>query len=165
MKRLRAIASRFTDRVGRRDAVLLIIGFIWFMYGAAGIATGAVTTPVLLASFDISVPALATGWMVTGACAITTGLLPVKEDTFGYSALMLMPILYTSSFFVGFCLGVLGSPLPGFPLGIFWSVIWSAVCALLLVVASWPETAGVVAPPPLPEEVLDGLTEGDADAS
>lgn len=139
-------------RLSRRGAVLALLGIVFIVIGAS--TPTAAQPPRESALFHAVLPPWlrAAAWLGTGVVALV--FAPIRRpgaDRFGFTALVVMPVLNTASYFVAWILyllplepGVIGT-------GRGWSAaaVWMAVTGLVIVCAGWPDpTPRLPAPPP-----------------
>ena len=135
-------------RLGFRGLWLLVLGFIWCVFGVGLLVDpDPIAHPgVLHEHIDPHLRALA--WGVTGLFAIVVGLRGLRgEDTFGHVALWVMPAFRLLSFALSWllylasdALASAGVPVPrmGYDGGWLAALVWGLVVMMLRLVAAWP---------------------------
>lgn len=155
--------SGLADRFGWRGLWLMLLGFVWVLFGI-----GIMLEPVTARSWVLyeHLPPLvqAAGWWATGAVAVWQGSRgPDRDDSPGHVALYLMPAVRLLSFVVAWVV-YLGSNLGqaldlthgviGYANGWFAASIWVLVSAMLGLAAAWPNPTVPIPTPPA------GATDG-----
>lgn len=121
--------------VGRRGAVLLLIGAAWVAQGVALLA-GAwapIALPTLHALAPVEVRAAA--WIVPGVVAVAAGLRR-EHDRWGFVAAVVVPVFMAASWGLALLTGQTGADLARAAVSAY---TWGTVAALLIVVSGWPE--------------------------
>lgn len=132
-------------RVGRRGAVLLILGTMWLIIGLS--VWGAPTPPNRIAAAHELIPVTlrVTAWSSAGLLAISSAFRrDPGGDRWGFYALAAMPAERSA----GWLIGIVARPWLESPP--FWTcvgqfAIWIGVLGVVLVVAGWRESTEVVA--------------------
>lgn len=124
--------------LGRRGAVLALLGFIYALVGFAYLTVPLAPSQreswrVLLAVAPQ--PAWGTVWLTVGVVAVVTAAFARRyaaADTFGYGCL--------AGISTAWCAGY-GAAAVAFGVERAWLgvAVWSAMVAMLLIVAGWPE--------------------------
>lgn len=130
--RCRAV-RRLTHHVGRRGAILLLIGGLVTLYGIGQIAQPMPDQRgirLLLLVMDLD--CWSWTWIAAGAIAIVCAFLPGR-DWPGFTALWLATIPWALSFFVSWW------PLGDNPRGWISAAIFAAFGAIPLVIVGWDE--------------------------
>ncbi len=132
--------------LGHRGEALLIFGFLFILIGLSGELdplVGVPTTPhVGLFYYTVPVTWRFVAWTLTGLLAISAAWrrTPPRSDSWGWVALMIMPLFNAFSYTWSFVLYLIGQH--GYATGwvgiIFWGFLFSR---LLMNLASWPESA------------------------
>lgn len=132
MRRLRWL----TDRIGRRGAVLLILGIVWIVYGyTIGTVPHAVGALGILDKIPTAVWAamwIGCGAVAAGHCGVTRA-----HDGRGFTLLAIPPAVWAFGLWwaeVTYLAGVGGTPYS-------WAaaIIWTGLAALVVIVAGWVE--------------------------
>lgn len=126
-------------RLGRRGAAQAILGVIFILVGL-DVFLGPARPPdmerFLLHTF-IPTPLMALLWIVPGLLALWASTHKTGPDGFGFNALVIPVILRVVSYlfsFVAFLFGYGSSPS-----GLASALIWTAILALILIIAGWAE--------------------------
>lgn len=125
-------------RLGRRGAALLVLGSIFFLVGLDVLLNSpeADYDRFLLHTF-IPFPINAALWMVPGALAIWASTHRTGPDGFGFNALVVPIILRIVSYVFSFVAYLFGEG--SYPFGLASAAIWTAILALVLIIAGWAE--------------------------
>ena len=140
--RLEALLGR-ENHYGRREAILILLGFMWVMYGI-----GVYISPVLHVDENTAViqdaipsPIYSAMWVLFGFASFFSGLLQRSGSRLGYGALVAMPLFKTIS-----CVLLWGASLlperwgiPQDQRGWVSASIWGGVVLLIFIVAGWKE--------------------------
>ncbi len=137
---------RLSGLLGHRGEALLIFGVLFILIGLSADldpTSGAPTTPHV-GLFYYAVPAWVrfAMWALTGLLAMSAAWrsTPPHTDSWGWVALMIMPLFNAFSYTWSFVLYLIGQH--GYATGwvgiIFWGFLFSR---LLMNLASWPESA------------------------
>lgn len=149
---------KISDRFGYRGTCLIILGTIWILFG---ISTSIDAQPRHeLVLHEHLPPWLHTGaWIFTGALAVVAGLRGKhRDDTFGMTALMVLPMIRMLSFLASWLVYLVLSAwhwydpaveVAGYARGWYSASVWALVVTLLVLVAGWPNPRQVL---PLPHE-------------
>lgn len=130
----RRAVGRLVHRVGRRGAVLLLIGGLVLLYGIGQLARPIPDTRglrLLLMVMDLRWWSLT--WVVAGAVAIGCAFARQDRDWPGFTGLWLATIPWALSFFVSWW------PLGDNPRGWITSLIFASFGAIPLVIVGWRE--------------------------
>lgn len=122
-------------RIGRRGVVLGALGLIWGLYGFAQYAAPppqASQNGLYLLTLILPYQYWALLW-VTAAFISFSATFRTRGDTYGFVALLIPPLLWTSVYFVSWW------PLAVFERGWVAALVWAAMAAVILVTAGWPE--------------------------
>lgn len=132
---MRAVARRVARTVGRRGAVLSLLGIIAALYGVSLLTVPPVPHPIGLRLL-LGVMSLH-GWGFTltaaGVVAMLSAPLPERRDWPGFAALVLVWLPWSLSFFASWW------PAGENPRGWVSGVIFAAFAAIPAVCASWEE--------------------------
>jgi len=139
--------KRAPTHLGRRGAVLLILGVIWFFIGISTITDPYAGGSHTLGLFHQALPSWLRGtlWIGTALLAMSSAWrVAGRRDDWGYMGLILMPIVWAMSYlwawlsylFVG----------KGDPAGWLGFVVWGTVTILVYTISGWPETPKFVPP-------------------
>ncbi|UDL14627.1 membrane protein [Arthrobacter phage KeAlii] len=134
------------SRLGRRGAALAILGVIFFLVGIDSALTPA---PPDLENFLlhtlIPTPITVLLWTIPGALALYASIhRGPGPDGFGFNALVVPIIFRIVSYLFSFLAFVLGEAPNAF--GLFSALIWTAILALVLIIAGWAEVPTGFAP-------------------
>ncbi len=142
MRRLRLLSGL----LGHRGEALLIFGFLFILIGLSAELSpldGVPTSPhVGLFYYTVFPGWRFAGWALTGLLAIGAARrrTPPRTDSWGWVALMVMPLFNAFSYTWSFVLYLIGQH--GYGAGwvgiVFWGFLFSR---LLMNLASWPESA------------------------
>lgn len=130
-------------RLGRRGTALVILGIMWLLYGAATIAAPEPPRPAhpWLWHELLPVQLRAALWIVTGCCAFLAARWPAGSDRWGYTALVIMPMVRASSFGASAVTYFVTGGELGYSLAVLSALVWTNVVALVMLLAGWPEPA------------------------
>lgn len=128
--------------VGRRGAVLILLGLTWITLGLGIIYEPAAYVRELF-HLRTYPPARVLLWIGTGAVAILCALHRRTRD-YGFPLLYLMPTFRLVSYAVGWA--------AGYSRGWVGMAYYAALVGLIVIVAGWPEPP----PPPPPPETREG---------
>lgn len=131
-------ALHYLTSVGRRGAVLTILGALWTFMGLSVILTPPSEVYSMLGGLEHLRGA---GWITTGAIALWHARKPQGEDAPGYAALYLMPAYRIVAYLVGTWEYIAGPNigLGGSARGVVNVVIFAAILFLIAIVAGWAE--------------------------
>lgn len=144
-------------RLGRRGAVLLILGLLWILQGI-GVYLAPYNANVgseLLVHEQLPVWLRVSVWCGTGVVAVAYALRRACADTPGFLALVFMPVERAASYGWGFLMYLVPGVPDGYPRGLVSATVWAGVAALVIIVAGWRE------PTPTIAQVLTAETEHD----
>lgn len=128
-------------RLGRRGALLLLLGSSWILIGLSiyfGPPTHEQGAQYL---FHEQLPhwLRLSLWASTGAIAVGFCLKePPGTDTPGFMALIIMPLERVASYGWGYLLHLLDSS-RGYPRGLYTMLVWLAITAAIMVMSGWAE--------------------------
>lgn len=149
---------KISDRFGYRGTCLIILGSIWILFG---ISTGIDSRPRHELVFHEHLPTWlrASAWIASGAVGVLAGLRGKhRDDTFGMTALLVMPMVRMMSFTASWLIYLALSAwhwvdpsvhVAGYSGGWYSASVWALVVTLLVLVAGWPNPRQVL---PLPRE-------------
>lgn len=136
--------------LGRRGAMLYVLGVMWTLIGIGTVITGtAPSLPDTLLHVMLPHQVLGGLWVLTGLASIFYAYR--VNDAFGFLALYLVPSFVTFSYLIGwldFITPGLGGE--GYARGIQSLLIYIIFILIIVICAGWPE------PPKSPDEVLKG---------
>jgi len=135
--------------IGRRGAVLLILGVIWVFIGISTLVDPYASGGPELGLFHQALPPWlrATAWMVTALVAIASAWrVAGKRDDLGYMALILMPMVRTASFTWAWLIHLIPGGANGAPNGWLGAIVWGTVTVLVFTISGWPETPSFILP-------------------
>lgn len=130
------------QRLGRRGAVLLILGIIWVMQGVAIPVAGDPPTPqdAWLLHTEIPVVLRVALWVATGAVAIVGATVQrPRWERWGYMALVLMPLERALSYLWSYIVFAVSWGDIGYGRGWVGASIWAASFVLIVTIAGWRE--------------------------
>jgi hypothetical protein len=147
-----------SDRYGRRGTWLIVLGAVWFVFGAGVLLNPTPVRPWVLTDYLPSVLD-ASGWWISGAAAAWLGLRgPGRDDSLGHAALCAMPLLRVLSFAASWVLWVLSSAGEsaglwrghiGWAPGWYSALVWVLVSLMLRLIADWPNPLRPIPHPPV----------------
>jgi hypothetical protein len=121
-------------RLGRRGAVLMLLGVVWLLIGAFQILQppppanrAGLYLLTLLAPYEWW-----GGVWIAASLAAVTAAPRMASDTYGFVALMVPPWLWTLVNLAGWALGQA-------PRGWAAAMVYAALASMIMVVAGWPE--------------------------
>lgn len=128
--------------LGRRGAVLVIIGLVWIMQGIGIVVAGDPPTPTDAALLHLQIPIVIRVllWAVTGTIAICGALLNRPNwEGMGFMALVAMPLERALSY--GWSWLVYVGTWGDIGYGRSWvgAISWAAVVVLIVTIAGWRE--------------------------
>lgn len=136
--------------LGRRGAILAILGSTWVVQAAAILAGGwhPIPVPDLHAAFPRWAQALP--WAVAGALVLAgAGRRHPTQDRVGFAAAIVMPSLMVALWLVALAFAAAqGAPRGVLVGGAAAAWTWLSVALMLLTIAGWAETPSGFAPPP-----------------
>jgi len=136
-------------KLGRRGAVLLILGVIWLFIGISTIADPYASGGRNLGLFHEALPSWlrATLWIGTALLALSSAWRAAgRRDDWGYMALILMPIVRAMSYLWAWLLNLIPGPPVGDPTGWLGFIVWGTVAVLVFTISGWPESPKFVPP-------------------
>lgn len=128
----RRAARRLMRMLGRRGAILLSYGTVWSLYGYAQLTPQTEQPGLGLALQMLPLPVWGCLWIAAGVLALVSAFLPQGVDWFGFVALVLIVLPWTSSYLASWLLG-------DFPRGWVAAAVWGAIAVPVIVVAGWRE--------------------------
>jgi hypothetical protein len=126
------------QRIGRRGAVLLTLGFAWIMFGVGVLLEEPIPGTEKLLHEQIPGPIRFTLWASMGLFAMANAFAPPrKSDKWGFLALYIMPAERALSYVWGW----IGSwdNVDGYSRGWFSAIVWIIVMILVLITSGWKE--------------------------
>ena len=137
---------RLTRRYGYRGAWLILLGFIWCVFGASLLTQPEQQISGVLFQY-IPQQIRAAAWLLTGTTAIVVGFRGRRgNDALGHTALYLMPVLrltgWSASWLMWLFSRAVGAHV-GDAHAIYAALVWLPVVAMLSLVAAWPEVDDV----------------------
>jgi len=139
--------KRPSTKLGRRGAVLLILGVIWLFIGISIIADPYAGGSRNQGLFHEESPSWlrATLWITTALFALSAAWRPAgRRDDWGYMALILMPTVRAMSFLWAWLINLFGGQ--GDPVGWLGFIVWGTVVILVYTISGWPETPSFILP-------------------
>jgi len=139
--------KRRPSRLGRRGAVLLILGVIWFFIGISTITDPRVGIGQSQGLFHEESPSWlrAALWIGTALFALSSAWrIAGRRDDWGYMALILMPLVRTMSYLWAWLINLFGGQ--GDPMGWLGVIVWGTITILVFTISGWPETPKFVPP-------------------
>ena len=136
-----------TPNLGRRGAILIVMGAAWILLGIATfLSPQQPGTENLLHVILIPRAVEGAAWIVSGFVAVVYAHR--TDDEYGFLALYIMPAIRALSFFLGWLdsLSPVGSD--GYSRGWFSALFYLIMILFIVICAGWPE------PAPPPHEVL-----------
>lgn len=131
---MRAAAAQAARRVGRRGAVLLVLGIISTLYGASLIADPPPTAQSLRPLFHYApIPAWGVAWVAAGLCALVC--VPLRRDWLAFTGLYLISTPWCLYYLVSWLVGLN-------PRGWITAALFAAIGGVAAVCAGWND------PPP-----------------
>lgn len=138
--RLHNVAESLRTRIGRKGAILAILGTAWILNGY-GLWAGAVARPVdTQGLFHLSLPTWVRVvlWGGAGLVALSCSLVkPPKLQAIGYGSLLIIPTERALSYLVGWVIDLTTGL--GYAHGWAGAALWVGVGGILYVIAGWPE--------------------------
>jgi len=135
-----------STNLGRRGAVLLILGVIWFFIGISTI-TDPYASGRNLSLFHESLPSWlrATLWIGTALLALSSAWRAAgRRDDWGYMGLILMPTVRAMSFLWAWLVDLFDGK--GDATGWLGAIVWGTVTILVYTISGWPESPKFVPP-------------------
>lgn len=134
--------------IGRRGAVLIVLGVVWTLYGTALIA-GLARAPYPDEAYvwHEQIPPSVRGllWIVSGLVAAWWASSRPPHDRWGFATIIVMPTVVFGSFATSFVVWLFTpGESPGAGNTVLPALTWLAVCLLIGAIAGWGE------PRPLP---------------
>ena len=147
--------SNVPRRLGRRGTVLVMLGLVWIVQGLA-VGTSPRSTErgaQYLVHETLPTWLRVALWTGTGIVAVWAGFrqIPPGRDSYGFVALVILPIERGASFGWGFLLYLWHqlvehvewlpwdtAPM-GYPRGAIGAVSWLTIAALLMVISGWAD--------------------------
>lgn len=143
------LGNKLKSRVGRRGASLILMGIIWFVIGLGlllGVATGEERD---LIHVKLPYPWRGTLWIASAAiaffCAFKRG-----QDAWGFTALMIMPLVRSLSHLWGSIAYLASGGAEGFEYGFLYTALYGGLVGWVYVTGGWSE------PLRLPKEYAGG---------
>jgi len=139
--------KRRPSRLGRRGAVLLILGVIWFFIGISTITDPYAGGSRNQGLFHEALPPWlrATLWIGTALLALSSAWrVAGRRDDWGYMALILMPTVRAMSYLWAWLIDLFDGQ--GDPTGWLGAIVWGTVTILVYTISGWPETPKFVPP-------------------
>jgi hypothetical protein len=142
---LRVDRLAMLHRVGRRGAILILIGAIWVVFGTTmlGDQIDRFSRPGPGGALQfLDMAWTGAMWLIGGAVAFVVGILHDRErvgthDAVGFNALALPPMLFVFFYAWSAALNLVGPD--GNPRAWLGMIIQTAVVTMLLIIAGWPE--------------------------
>lgn len=149
---------RLSGRFGRRGTWLIILGFVWVLFGLGVLLDPTpVRSWVLYQQVPLGVEAFC--WALTGGIAIWQGWQGVDhDDTPGHVALYVMPAVRVVCFALSWVLWLVSEVLVrldmahcsiGWSGGWYAAVVWALVSLMLRLIADWPNPSRPIPHPPV----------------
>jgi len=141
--------KRPSIKIGRRGAVLLILGVIWLFIGISIIADPYAGGGRSQGLFHEALPTWlrATLWITTALFALSAAWrVAGRRDDWGYMALILMPTVRAMSFLWAWLVHLIPGPPDGDPTGWLGFIVWGTVTVLVYTISGWPESPKFVPP-------------------
>ena len=131
---MRRAAARIRLHLGRRGAILAVIGAGWGYFGMGVILAPTRDTETALAPIIHIVPLAALGamWVVCGVLAAGFACLPAGADRWGFAAAVGPPIAWFAAFMIAWSTGETGR---SWPSGGTW-LTWAGV---VMIIVGWRE--------------------------
>lgn len=126
-----AAAKRAAHRIGRRGAILALLGIISLAYGISLRSDPPLTVGLRLALHATSLTGWSTAWIAAGICAVCCA--PLRRDWPGFTAIYLVSVPWSLSYLVSWW------PLGENPRGWVTCLIFAAFGGVAVVTAAWPE--------------------------
>lgn len=139
------MVNSLIERVGRRKAILVVLGSIWVLIGVS-ILLRAPMTPVSGVLFTYLpgwVRVLL--WASSGTIALIAAAIPEKEpkpEAIGFAALYIMPAERAVSYFIGWIASFDFVPGVGYPPGLLSSFVYVGYMAIIYICSGWFEYHG-----------------------
>jgi len=137
------------SHLGRRGAVLLILGVIWLFIGISIIADPYAGGSRNQGLFHEALPPWlrAPLWIGTALLALSSAWRPAgRRDDWGYMALILMPTVRAMSYLWAWLIHLVPGPPNGAPTGWLGFIVWGTVVILVYTISGWPETPSFILP-------------------
>lgn len=128
--------GRATYELGRRGAILGLLGVTWVLQGFSAILQTEPSVYTLLDGHDYI---RGTVWLVTGAIAMYYARKPQGYDVPGFIALYIMASFRIIAYGFDFTLWLVPGGFDGNPRGIVGIFSWFTIITLLLVASGWKE--------------------------
>lgn len=133
-----AYQPRKPRQIGRRGAVLLILGLIWIILGLGVLDSGGISDELLHERLSPTLRGAA--WIVTGLVAIGYAFRPTGlGDQVGFAALYLMPAVRVASYTTAWVDSLIPVGGPGYESGWRFAAIHAAIVTAVAITAGWPE--------------------------
>lgn len=124
--------------IGRRGAILILLGIIWITVGLDVVIVDSDDSPYLLLSQWAQIRS--TVWIITGCVAIAYAPRRQGSDVIGWVALSIMAGYRLIAYGVGLITWALGGE-HGEPRGVIGMVTWAAAVIGIATLAGWRETS------------------------
>lgn len=132
-------------RLGRRGAILLLVGVAWTLQGVGILAQAWAPIALPVLHEWIPTPIRAAMWLAPGAVALACAWRRHPgDDTPGYIAAVGVPVFMTASWVIGLILNTAGH---GLMRGLISASTWAIVAAMFYTVSGWAETPDGFVPP------------------
>lgn len=137
----RLVPQRVAAALGRRGTFLLLVAVCWVAVGVITITDPA--PPPGHGLYEYLAPPWVRGtvFVATGVVGLI-GAVRLKWQPAGYAAVIVMPVIRTTSYAVGWVLSLFPDEVvntAGHPNGLVFTVLWLVVIAMIAIVAGWPE--------------------------
>jgi len=139
--------KRSPTKLGRRGAVLIILGIIWAFIGISTITDPYAGAGRNQGLFHEALPVWlrATLWIGTALLALSSAWrVAGRRDDWGYMGLILMPTVRAMSYLWAWLIDLFGGQ--GDPTGWLGFIVWGTVTILVYTISGWPETPKFVPP-------------------
>lgn len=146
MELIHRVAEYFREKMGRKGAILAILGLSWILNGYAIANEVALQPDSAQGLFHLALPIWLRVliWSGTGAVAVLcSGFRPPRYHATGYAVLMFPAAERALSYLAGWIIELVNGQ--GYPNGWASSIIWFGVVGILLVISGWPEAPHVEA--------------------
>ena len=127
-------------RIGRRGAILLLLGTLWIVQGLAIATAPGSREPGAYTLLHEQLPTAVrvTLWCGTGLVAVLFAFRPHPAgDGPGFGALIVQPVVRFGSFFYGAVAQAIPGGSPGYPRGLIGAATWATIAALVILIARW----------------------------